>query len=89
MSGANFVGEELYERLNAYLIAHMNGVRTSAEQHVDESLLRFYFKVAFFFSVVPFFFSLTLSPKGVGSFYSSVEVYQPHLSILEPSLDQA
>lgn len=58
MSGANFVGEELYERLNAYLIAHMNGVRTSAEQHVDESLLRFYFKVAFFFFLSYLFFFL-------------------------------
>ncbi len=44
VTGANFVGEDLYDKLNAFLVGHMATVRAGAEQHVEEGLVRYYHK---------------------------------------------
>ncbi|TPX31644.1 hypothetical protein SmJEL517_g05059 [Synchytrium microbalum] len=40
--GANLMGKDLYEKLKDYLKTHLQGMLTSSEQHMDESLLIFY-----------------------------------------------
>jgi len=42
MSGANFVGEELYNKLKDFLIKHMKGLLKVAESRMDEGLLHYY-----------------------------------------------
>jgi len=42
MSGANFVGEELYNKLKDFLIKHMKGLLKVAETRMDEGLLHYY-----------------------------------------------
>eukprot|EP01090_Pellita_catalonica_P012433 TRINITY_DN2700_c0_g1_i1.p1 TRINITY_DN2700_c0_g1~~TRINITY_DN2700_c0_g1_i1.p1 ORF type:complete len:762 (+),score=116.57 TRINITY_DN2700_c0_g1_i1:78-2363(+) len=44
ISGANFVGEELYNRLRDFLKKHMRGLVKEAETKQDDSLLRYYTK---------------------------------------------
>eukprot|EP01133_Synstelium_polycarpum_P016887 gene16887-20080_t len=41
-SGANYVGEELYNRLNIFLKRHMKELLKVAEQKMDEPLLNYY-----------------------------------------------
>mmetsp|Transcript_12104 Transcript_12104/g.16723 ORF Transcript_12104/g.16723 Transcript_12104/m.16723 type:complete len:764 (+) Transcript_12104:138-2429(+) len=42
MSGANFVGEELYNKLKEFLIKHMKTLLKAAEARMDEGLLHYY-----------------------------------------------
>ncbi|KYR00662.1 cullin A [Tieghemostelium lacteum] len=42
-SGASFVGEELYNRLNHFLKKHMKDLLKSTESKMDESLLNYYY----------------------------------------------
>lgn len=42
VSGANFVGEELYNRLKDFLIKHMKSLQKVAESRMDEGLLHYY-----------------------------------------------
>lgn len=44
ISGANFVGEELYNRLSEYLKRHMKQLGKQAEGKMDEALLMYYSK---------------------------------------------
>ncbi len=44
LSGANFMGEELYMKLTAFLQTHMGVLRKGAEGLMDESLLLYYHK---------------------------------------------
>ena len=44
INGANFVGEELYVKLSAYLRGHMEVVQKGAEGLMDENLLQYYHK---------------------------------------------
>jgi len=41
-TGANFAGEELYNRLKAFLEKHMKSILKSAESKMDDTLLNFY-----------------------------------------------
>jgi len=42
MSGANFVGEELYNKLKDFLTKHMKSLLKNAEAKMDEGLLHYY-----------------------------------------------
>jgi len=44
ISGANFVGEELYNRLSEYLKRHMKNLSKQAEGKLDDALLMYYSK---------------------------------------------
>jgi len=42
--GANFAGEELYRRLQDFLVEHVNSILTGGETRMDDSLLNYYKK---------------------------------------------
>jgi len=42
--GANFAGEELYRRLQEFLLAHVENILKNAETRMDDSLLNYYKK---------------------------------------------
>ncbi|TPX51845.1 hypothetical protein SeLEV6574_g00028 [Synchytrium endobioticum] len=42
--GANLMGKDLYEKLKEYLRMHLDTLKQSSEQHMDEQLLIFYTK---------------------------------------------
>lgn len=44
LTGANFVGEELYARLKNFLTAHMTDLLKIAETRMDEGLLHYYYR---------------------------------------------
>ena len=60
ISGANFVGEELYNRLCEFLKKHMLLLSKEAEQKQDDALLTYYtkgnLKLSFYFFTIFFFF---------------------------------